>query len=109
MNPKRAAQEELIKEIRKAVRAGKTVNVPMTDKTVVTINSKSEDEAAFIAGVLFANMEAGTGDGDLDTFLHAQQLYSTLYMQHKPYRAKVVKHLKKMTNDIERLAKRLDR
>lgn len=109
MNPKRAAEEELIKDIRKAVRTGHTVNVPMTANTVVTIKSKSEDEAAFIAGVLFANMGAGTDDGDLDTYLHASRLYATLYMSHKPYRAKVVKHFKKVTNDLERLAKRLDR
>ena len=66
-------EEAALEEIRQAVRKGMTMTFPLSPDTKVIIKSTDEDEAVFIAQVLWMNANLTGSDQDV---LRAIELYA---------------------------------
>lgn len=101
-NPAKAAENSTVKQVRAGIKAGKSATLPITQHTKVTITTTDEDEAEFITRIILANCNMDNED-EFSSFLHAMELYVTLYSATDKARAKrLASALKRTANTVSR-------
>lgn len=99
-NPAKVADEAAVKAVRAGIRQGKSPVIGVSPSTKVTITTTDEDEAEFITRVLLANIGAGSNEDEFASFLHAFELYVTLYAIKAEHRPALIKALRRTQGSV---------